>query len=150
MKVTTLLRALAIVLAAVAAIDPGWTSRQKSPLPIDVRATDIADARLADDVRRRLRETDDVAVDGSADPAAVVLVGKSAPPQSLPSGIPISVVTHADGPNVVVEGVAAPRLLLAGLTARIEGTVSASGMSGTTSRIALEFQGVELSAVEHR
>lgn len=103
MRVTRLLRALAIVLAAVAAIDPGWTSRQQSPLPIDVRAADIADARLAEDVRLRLRDMDDVAVDGSANPAAIVLVGKSAPPESLPSDIPISMVSRPDGPNVAVE-----------------------------------------------
>ena len=150
MTVTSILRASAFVVASVGVLDPAWTSQGKSPLPVDVRAASAADEPSAHDVRQRVRQVDDVAVDGNASAAAVVLVGTAATPQSLTSGIPVSVVTHADGPNVAVEHLALPRRLLTGLTTRIEAVVSAIGMAGATSRIRLEVQGIELAAIDHR
>jgi hypothetical protein len=150
MTLTSILRASAFVVAGVGVLDPAWTSQGKSPLPVDVRAASPADGPSADQVRQRVREVDDVAVDGNASAAAVVLVGTAANPQSLPSGIPVSVVTHADGPNVAVQHLALPRPLLTGLTTRIEAVVSATRMAGATSRIRLEVQGIELAAIDHR
>ena len=142
-------RAAAIFLAVVGAIDPAWTSQRKAPLPIEVRAGAVADEPIAEDVRLRLRALDDVTVDGSANPAAFVVVGRGSM-ESLPAGIPVSVVTRPAGPNVVVEDVVLPPVLLPGVTGRIDATVSATGMAGATSRIALELDGIELAAVDHR
>ena len=150
MTLTSILRASAFIVAGVGVLDPAWTSRRRSPLPVDVRAASAADRPSAEEVRRRVRQLDDVAVDGSASAAAVVLVGTAANPQSLTSGIPVSVVTQPDGPNVAVEPIAPPRPLLTGLTTRIEAVVSATGMAGATSRIGLEVQGIELAAIDHR
>lgn len=149
MTLTSALRASAVLLAVVAAIDPAWTSNRRSPLPIEVRAADISDETSAEDVRRKLRDMDDVAVNGSANPATVVVVGQG-PIESFPSDIPVSVVTRHAGPNVAIDDVVVPVLMLTGLTARIEATVSATGMSGNSSHIALELDGIELTAVEHR
>jgi hypothetical protein len=149
MRLTNLLRAGAMLLAAAGVFDPAWTINRTSPLPIAVRTADIADDRVADDVRRRLRELNDVAVDAATDPAAVVVVGAASMP-NLPAGISVSLVRRATGPNVIVDALAVPRVSLPGLTGRIEATLTAVGMAGTTSRIALELDGIELASVEHR
>jgi hypothetical protein len=146
---TNLLRAGALLLAAVAVFDPAWTLNRTSPLPVDVRAADISDDPVAEDVRRRLRQLDDVVVDPTADPAAVVVVGEASMP-GLPSGIPVSLVRRAARPNVVVDDLVVPRVSVPGLTGRIEAALTATGMAGATSRIALELDGIELASVEHR
>ena len=147
----TVLRAAAILLAVVAAIDPAWTSQQKAALPVDVRAAGNADERLAEGVRQRVRQLEDVTVDGSSSPAAIVLAGsRLRRMEYLPPGIPVSVVAAPDGPNVMVEEVSVPRPLLAGLSSSIEATLSATGMAGTVSRLALEQDGLEIAAIDHR
>jgi hypothetical protein len=148
MKLTSLLRAGAILLAAVAVLDPSWTLNRTSPLPIDVRPADISDSATAEEIRRRLREMDHVEVDAARDPAAVVIVGEASVP-TQPSAIPVFWVRRP-GPNVIVDDVIVPDVSLPGLTGRIEATLTATGMAGTTSRIAFELDGIELASVEHR
>ena len=144
---TRLLRAVAIMIAVAAAVDPSWTVERAQSPAVDIRA-----GALAPGGPRRvsaLREDLGAAVNGTtAQPSAIVLVDPAAQDlRDIPSGIPLSVVRTGFDPDApAILDVAAPSSVLLGQSARID--VAAEAARGTM--ITLERNGVVLDRHEVR
>ena len=146
---TRALRALAVLLAIAALIDPAFAGRRSRPAAVDIRAEPSPPAaairaRLAEDLRN------EIAVDTGEPPAAVVVIG-NASGASLPEGVPISLVSVAPlgGPNVRVVRAAPPEPALPGQEVVLGVQFEAIGLAGRSSTIDLEQDGVRLARVEH-
>ena len=146
---TRALRALAVLLAIAALIDPAFAVRRPQPIAVDIRGASSTHAaairdRLAADLR------DQIAVDTGEPPAAVVMTG-DAGALPLPAGVPISLVSLAPpgGPNVRLVHVPPPEPVLPGQEVVVTVQFEATGLSGRSSTIDLEQDGVRLARVEH-
>ncbi len=146
---TRALRALAVLLAIAALIDPAFAVRRARPIAVDVRVESSADAaairaRLAEDLR------DQIAVDTGEPPAAVVVIGEASV-FPLPASVPISLVSVAPlgGPNVRVVDASPPEPVLPGQEVVLTVQFEAIGLAGHSSTIDLEQDGVRLARVEH-
>jgi hypothetical protein len=152
MTLTSMLRGAAVTLAIAGVIDPSWETSRTVPAAVDLRVASGSDAEraAAESVRRRLAETLDgrVSFESPAAPVARVLVGEGAIGGATGDAtIPTSVVTLSDEAAVNVRIVAAsgPTAVPVGWIATFAATLEASGMSGRTSRIVLEQDGIELA-----
>ena len=153
MTSTTLLRSAAVATGLVGLIDPSWTARRPAPVPVEVKApADLQ--RAAGDVRRNLENQlrDRITFDSDAQPAAVVLVGRTGSMTSLDrDGVSISTVSlGSPAPNVRVIAAVDPDPVRVGWTATVGAVVEGVGMAGKASRIVLEQRGVEIAREEHR
>ena len=153
MTSTTLLRSAAVATGLVGLIDPSWTARRPAPVPVEVKApADLQ--RAAGDVRRSLENQlgDRITFDSDAQPAAVVLVGRTGSMTSLDrDGVSISTVSlGSPAPNVRVIAAEDPDPVRVGWTATVGAVVEGVGMAGKASRIVLEQRGVEIAREEHR
>ena len=158
MTIASALRLSAVALAVAGVIEPSWTVSRSAPVPVDVRpaqdgsnATSLAAVQR---VRERLAGSlgDRVSLDAHAEPAAVVIVGRSISPSDLPADrVSVSTVALTD-PATSVRIVAAPNppAVPVGWTTSVTATVEARGMRGTTSRIALEQAGADIVGLDHR
>lgn len=153
---TTSLRAIVMAMALTGLVDPSWSANRDVPVPVDLHVSeDPASARAADAVAQRLRLAleDEVAFNSDREPAAVVLVGKTAFSLSTEqNGAPVSTValTSRAEPNVRIVSVTRPRPVPPGWKALITATVEARGLAGKTSVIVLEQEGAELARAEHK
>ena len=153
MTSTTLLRSAAVATGLVGLIDPSWTARRPAPVPVEVKApADLQ--RAAGDVRRNLENQlgDRITFDSDAQPAAVVLVGRTGSMTSLDrDGVSISTVSlGSPAPNVRVIAAEDPDPVRVGWTATVGAVVEGAGMAGKASQIVLEQRGVEIARAEHR
>ena len=110
--------------------------------------------RAAGDVRRSLENQlrDRITFDSDAQPAAVVLVGRTGSMTSLDrDGVSISTVSlGSPAPNVRVIAAVDPDPVRVGWTATVGAVVEGVGLAGKASRIVLEQRGVEIAREEHR
>lgn len=147
-------RGAGILMVGLALFDPACAWQRAVPLPVEVRAgsAEAADAQLAVHVRDAIARASPRLAPNSRLPArAVVLVG--APPRidDLPDAVPVSIVTPSQPDrNTMLVDVVAPTRALVGQNATIEVVIEARGARALSSRIALEREGVELAAVDHR
>ena len=152
MTIDTILRSLAVAIAALGVIDPAWTMRSRPPVPVEVRSSPAFAAEEADvrrELARRLGRT--IALDSAAEPAAVVLVGDARAISSFGrDGLPISGVTTTAGtPNVRIVAADDPDPLHIGWAGTFNAVIEAVGVAGQTSAIVLEERGVELARTTH-
>jgi hypothetical protein len=146
---TRALRAVAVLLAIAALIDPAFAGRRAGPAAVEIRAEASPPAAA---IRARLAENlrDEIAMDTGEPPAALVVIG-NASGASLPAGVPISIVSVAPfgGPNVRVVRAAPPEPVLPGQEVAVAVQFEAIGLAGRSSTIDLEQDGVRLARVEH-
>jgi len=146
---TRALRALAVLLAIAAVIDPAFGVRCQRPVAVDIRVEPSARAaairdRLVAAMRGR------IAVDTGEPAAAVVLIG-NARETPLPAGVPVShlSVGPLGGPNVRLLRATRPEPVLPGQEVVLAVEFEAIGLRGRSSTIDLEQDGVRLARVEH-
>jgi hypothetical protein len=162
MTITAILRGVAVTLAVLGVIDPSFTSRRLTPVPVEIRDAAVTSHRLTPvsgngmvgEVRQRLERTlgDRVTFNSAADPAALVLVGSLVTASALPiENIPISTVAppSSSAPSVRILSATSPAPVPLGWTATFAATIEAAGLRGTTSRIVLRQGEAELAHVEH-
>ena len=153
MTSTTLLRSAAVATGLVGLIDPSWTARRPAPVPVELKAPANL-LRAAGDVRRNLENQlrGHITFDSDAQPAAVVLVGRTGSMTSLDrDDVSISTVSlGSPAPNVRVIAAVDPDPVRVGWTATVGAVVEGVGMAGKASRIVLEQRGVEIAREEHR
>jgi hypothetical protein len=152
MTLATVLRTIAVALVLAGVVDPTWTAQRQTPVPVDLLVTSDGQPS-ADAIRQRLaRDLDKrVEFDGAAAPKAVVVVGTSASAQALPADdVPVStVVVQRPTRAVTILATSDPARVPIGLTTTLSATLRGKGLKGTTSRIALEWDGIELTGVDH-
>ncbi|MET0216166.1 MAG: hypothetical protein ABW292_24370 [Vicinamibacterales bacterium] len=153
MTSTTLLRSAAVATGLVGLMDPSWTARRAAPVRVEVKApADLQ--RAAGDVRRNLASQlgNRITFDSDAQPAAVVLVGRTESMRSFDrDGVSISTVSlGSPRPNVRVIATEDPDPVRVGWTATVAAVVEGIGMAGKASRIVLEQRGVEVAHEEHQ
>ena len=152
------LRAVALVVALAAVVDPAFRVKEPVLPTIDLQVltgdqapADHATARAAvDRLGRSMRKK--VLFGSDAAPAARVLVGDvSRISPSTVDDVPVSTiaVSNRSQPNVRIVSAENPTRVPLGWSARFAATVEAAGMSGRTSVLVLEQQGVELARAEH-
>ena len=152
MTITAALRSAAIATAVVGFIDPSWTARRRAPVAVELLAPVTTDG---DDLRHRLARSlgNEVTFNSEAEPAAVVVVGGTAPRSAHSrEGVTVSTVSIArpESPNVRVVAADEPAKGRVGWSAVFHGVIEANGLAGKSSRIVLEAHGTELAHVEHR
>jgi hypothetical protein len=139
------LRIAAFLMAAVAVADPSVVVQRRATVAVDVRS---GGTTLRDRLARELGGSADL--DSALEPAAVVLTSGTIDVDSIPAGIPVSTISAGDqGPNVSVLEVRTPAVLRPGWSAPVRVLVRGRRMSGKSSVVALEEQGVELAATAH-
>jgi hypothetical protein len=152
MTVAIALRTTAVALVVAGVVDPSWRVRRQTPVPVDLLVNREGQTS-ADVIRQRLtRDLDQhVEFNGAAAPKAVVVVGASVSADALPAeDVPVSTVAiERPTPAVTILAASDPGRVPVGLTTTLRATLRARGLKGTTSRIALEQDGVELTAVDH-
>jgi hypothetical protein len=152
MTVAGALRTLAVVLVVAGVVDPSWTVRQRTPAPVNLLVNRDQQAS-ADAIRRQLsRDLDQrVEFNGAAAPKAVVVVGTSVSAAALPADdVPVSTVAvQRPTPAVTIVAASGSARVPVGLTTTLNATLRGTGLKGASSRIALERDGVELTAVDH-
>ena len=151
MRIERALRLAAVALAVIGIVDPSLPLTRAVRPSIELQA----DLGHADDVGRRLVERleGNVAFNGPDEPVARVLIGDRAQENTLASArIPVSTVSLSTDsvPNVRIVSVSVPQRVPVGWTAKIDVRIAGRGVRGTTSRVALEQGGVELSRIEHK
>jgi len=150
MILTHALRAVSIMLAITAVIDPAFAVRRPRPLAVELR---VAPSPAAAAIRERLVANlrDRIHVGAGEPPAAVVVIGE-AMETALPGKVPISVVSVGPigGPNVRLVHAAPPDTVLPGQEAVAAVRFEAIGLAGRSSTIDLEQDGVRLARVEHQ
>ena len=144
------LRALAVLLAIAALIDPAFAVRRPGPLAVDIRVEPSpAAAEMRDRLAASLR---DRIVVGAGEPASAVVIIGDAMGTALPGNVPISFVSVGPlgGPNVRIVHATPPETVLPGQEAVVAAQFEAIGLAGRSSLIDLEQDGVRLARVEHR
>jgi hypothetical protein len=151
------------MLACAGVVDPAWNVRRAEPAPVDLRiavaspsipgANGQSKLTAAEGIRRRLETSLDgfVSFSSAADPVAILAIGDAPGAASIPDDLPVSTVLLDAplSPNVRILRANNPAPVPPGWTASINATIEARGLSGRTSRIVLESQGVELASVDH-
>jgi hypothetical protein len=153
MNMRAALRGTATLMLVASVVDPSVIRHQRVPLPVSVRAAsaDTSDREMATAVRRDLarRLGERIELDSPDQSSAVILVGDSVDPSTLPTGAAVSLVSRRGGPNVRVTSLTHPDTARVGWAVPISATLRATDMKGRRTRIALEYQSGELAVVEH-
>jgi hypothetical protein len=155
MKPLIALRSAAFVMAATAIVDPSFETARPEPAAVEVlRASGSSNPDSPDIARLRERlagELDAAVVfDSSRKPAAVVMIGSHVDIDAIPSGVPVSIVgRESSSPNVSVNGIKAPGVMRSGWSTDVRVVVSARGMAGKTTTVALEEGGLEIASARH-
>jgi hypothetical protein len=147
-NLTAVLRPTALLLAAIAVLDPGCTVRRRAPVSVEIR-----NVPRGSDLRERLSHSLGAAADfdSASKPGAIVLAGGRLDVDSIESGVPVSaVLPDASAPNVSIASATWPGPLRPGWTAEVLAVAEGKGMAGQTTAIALEDNGVELAVIQHR
>ena len=154
MKALTLVRTVAYLMAAIAAVDPACVVQRREPVAVEVRtgsrsgAANDAVSELRTRLSRELGRAADL--ESAMKPSAAILVGGNIDVESIPAAIPVSTVSIGGmGANVSVTGIRTPAALRAGWSTEVRVAVRGKGMTGKTTHVALEEQGVELASTEH-
>ena len=165
MNARTLMRLLAYAIAMGAAIDPQIRSARPAPLAVALREPSGSLARnssttngateAAAAIRARLESAmpGALAINATAEPRALVVVGPRLEASALPSSGPVSFVVPAKehGPVVRVTSVTSPRSVLPGWSAIVSAEVDGRGLTmGSSSAVVLESNGIEVDRVEHK
>ena len=164
MNARTLIRLLAYAIAIGAAIDPQIRSATSAPLAVALRepsgslAQNLSRASAATQaakVRARLDSAmpGALAINATAEPRAVVVVGPRLEASALPASGPVSFVLppKEQAPTVRVVSVTSPRSVPPGWSAIVSAEVDGRGLTtGSTSAVVLESNGIEVDRLEHR
>jgi hypothetical protein len=158
MTIASALRVSAVALVVAGVIEPSWTVSRSAPVPVEVRPAQEGSNAMSLAAVQRVRERlagslgDHVSLDAHAEPAAVVIVGRSISASELPADrVSVSTVALTDpATSVRIVAVPNPPAVPVGWTTPVTATIEARGMRGTTSRIALEQAGAEIVGLDHR
>ncbi len=92
----------------------------------------------------------DVSIDSSAEPSAVIMIGGVEPMRTVRDGVPVSTVSLSETPAPDIRIVAAPdpSPVPVGWAATFTATVEGRGLAGKTSRLVLEDRGAELAHLD--
>jgi len=164
MNARTLIRLLAYAIAIGAAIDPQIQSATPAPLAVALRepsgslAQNLSRASAATQaakVRARLDSAmpGALAINATAEPRAVVVVGPRLEASALPASGPVSFVLppKEQAPTVRVVSVTSPRSVLPGWSTIVSAEVDGRGLTmGSTSAVVLESNRIEVDRVEHK
>ena len=164
MNARTLMRLLAYAIATGAALDPQIRSPRPAPLAVALRepsgslAQNLSRASAATQaakVRARLDSAmpGALAINATAEPRAVVVVGSRLEAAALPASGPVSFVVSAkeQAPVVRVVSVTSPRSVLPGWSTIVSAEVDGRGLTmGSTSAVVLESNRIEVDRVEHK
>jgi hypothetical protein len=147
----TALRAGAIGMAIIGLVDPSWTAGRRVPVAVDIKVDRNA-RPAADEVRKRLVSElrNDVSLDSSAEPSAVIMIGGVEPMRTVRDGVPVSTVSlsEAPAPDIRIVAAADPSPVPVGWAATFTATVEGRGLAGKTSRLVLEDRGAELAHLD--
>ena len=150
MSATVLLRASALVLGILGAVDPSWRVRREMPRPVDLQVA-AGDRAAASAIVERLGQLlgADVTFAAASPAIARVVVGRA--DERTWTGVPTSFVTldPATAPNVRIAAIADPRPAITGWKTSISAALAAHAMAGSASVVVLEQAGVELARAEH-
>jgi hypothetical protein len=143
---TMALRTLAVLIIALAAVDPRLAVRRDEPGAVEVRlgrggADDAAGLHA-----RLVRETAGRAP--GKEPAAVVIVDPAVPDvEALPRDVPVSMVFVEPRRDASIEivRVEQPAAVLPGQTAVVRAHLRATGLAGTDLGVTLEQDGIVLA-----
>ena len=143
------LRAVAIVIAIVAAIDPAITTVRSGRPIVSVRAIDpSADSALALRVARQLRR-DARVIPARFDAAdAVIFVGDAPPPLGVGADVPMFIVRDDARPRVLIESVRAPNVASVSANRRIDVTVRTVGARNRTLQVLLRNGDIVVDRVQ--
>ena len=143
------LRAVAIAIAIVAAIDPAITTVRSGRPIVSVRAIDpSADSALALRVSRQLRR-DARVIPARFDAAdAVIFVGDAPPPLGVGADVPMFIVPDDARPRVLIESVRAPSVASVSANRRIDVTVRTVGAGNRTLQVLLRNGDIVVDRVQ--
>jgi hypothetical protein len=144
---TVVLRAIALAIIVLAAIDPARAVRREEPGAVDVRLGRGGVAGAADVHASLVRDTKDRAP--GLEPASVVLVDPSAADlEALPTAVPVSIVLA--GPRegwMDIVRLEQPAAVLPGQAAVIPAELHLIGLAGASVQLTLEQNGAVLGQV---
>jgi hypothetical protein len=155
MSALTTLRAVAFVMAGIAVIDPPFETERREPAAVEILSAsgspgaESTDAALLRD--RLVREASGAVVfDSWRKRSAVVRMGGHLDVDSIPPGVPVSTIGRdSSAPHVSVIRLRTPAVMRVGWSTEVRVVVSARGMAGKTTTVALDEGGLELAAARH-
>jgi hypothetical protein len=156
LRLTTVLRALAIAIAVAGVVDPAFTVSRSRPPRVEVRIAGPTPGADAAAIRDRILDAvrppgDAPAPAGTAAPDAVIVIGESErvdallDAEQLPAQIPISIVDTRPRSGVWFASVMPPDAVLPRGAANIQVIVERDLPSGSTTTVALEEEGVDVA-----
>ncbi len=144
------LRAVAILIAAAALVDPAFRTNRRVPPPVTV-LLDERDAE-AQSVRAQLESAlaGRVTLTDVSGAAAVVAIGDAVPERALASAAPLSTVALGGTPDVAIVAAPGSVRVHAGRAVALRVRLRGRGVAATTTTVGIEERGVELARVEHK
>ena len=148
---TTILRVLAVMLAAAGLIDPAIQLQRQVPAPVRLVAdADDPDASAAAGrLRAALGGIVYFRLDKADSAIPTVLIGDAGADAIGDGDGPLSVVSLEEAPSVAIVDTPSTISLMPGSATRIPVTLKAVGLAGQTTVVVLEQDGVELARVDH-
>ena len=149
MRIATIFRTIAILVAAAAVVDPAISARRSQPVGVEIVVGPGTQAGLVRDrLLDQLGDAISLARPGEGD--AVVLIDARTDLGSMREKVTVSaVVPDRATPNLRLVSARAPFLLLPDESAAIEVEADVSGLTGRTSIVAVTRNGIELGRTEH-
>ena len=147
-----MLRLLAVTMAIAGVIDPSWTTSRPAPVVIAMHGpATVSGASTVAAIQERLSRALGGGVSFAADGelSARIIVGDA--DLRGDSDVPTSVVTlGSSAPYVRIVDARSPAPVPVGWLSTVEVSIEAEGMAGTSSRVVLEHDGLELARREHK
>jgi hypothetical protein len=140
---TMVLRAMALAIVVVAAVDPKLDVHREAPGAVEVRLGRGGSAGAAAWQAHVAEETAGRSPGG--EPSALVIVDPvSSDLEALPADVPVSVVFPRDG-SIEIVRIEYPAAVLPGQTAMVRADVRVTGLAGADVRVTLEQDGLVLA-----